>query len=112
MEPTFMTLAAPQPSGDDEAREYIITWYAGQIPDDAVSSSYHPSVGEWLADRPLQRAEDATGMLKKQNYETYFLPNKEAREKVNDMEKMVLRYVWGLYCDTDDYFFEQECQGR
>jgi hypothetical protein len=53
IEPIYMTIIASPPRGDDEGKECLITWYAGQIPEDAVSNSYHLLVGEWLADRPV-----------------------------------------------------------
>jgi len=57
MEPIYMTITASQPkrtrSGQarDEGREYLTTWYVGQIPEDAVSISYR-AVGK-LADRQI-----------------------------------------------------------
>ena len=53
IEPICMTITASQPSGDDKGIEYLITWFAGQIPEDAVSSSYDTLLDKWLADGPM-----------------------------------------------------------
>jgi hypothetical protein len=56
-EPIYMTISASQPRGNDEGTEYLVTWFAGQIPEDVVSSSYHITLWlinhKWLADRPM-----------------------------------------------------------
>jgi len=59
IEPIYMTIAASQPSGNDTGTEYLITWFAGQIPEDAI-------------------AEVGTRMLDEQSYQTYLLSNEEA----------------------------------
>jgi len=50
-------------------------------------------------------------MPDEQHYQTFLLSNDEARERVSDVGKKVLRHVWKIYCVTDDYFYKQE-QGR
>ncbi|KAF8970681.1 hypothetical protein BDZ97DRAFT_1790492 [Flammula alnicola] len=87
IEPIFMTLSSWQPrrtrTGQlkDSGGEYLTTWYAGQIPEDAVP-------------------ETGTGMPDEQNYQSHLLPFDEALKMVWGAEERVLRYVWAVYLDT------------
>jgi ADP-ribose pyrophosphatase YjhB (NUDIX family) len=95
MEPIYMTITASPPrrasTGQlrDAGREYLTTWYVGQIPEDAVR-------------------EVGTGMPDEQNYESHLLPYEEALQRVWGSEKMTLRYAWAVYCNTLQQLCEVE----
>ncbi|KAF8955371.1 hypothetical protein BDZ97DRAFT_1595983, partial [Flammula alnicola] len=86
-EPVYLTLTACQPKTkcnaelQDGGKEYLITWYAGQIDE--------------KADRLT-----GIGMHNEQHYQSYLLPYDQALEKVSASEKMVLQYTWALYVRT------------
>ncbi|KIM41860.1 hypothetical protein M413DRAFT_445070 [Hebeloma cylindrosporum] len=94
-EPIYMTITASQPSRTragqlrDLGREYLTTWYVGQIPEDAV-------------------AETGTGMPDEQNYQSHLLSFEEAFEKVWGSERRALRYAWQVYCWTYQHFHPQD----
>jgi len=49
-------------------------------------------------------------MPDEQNYETHLLSYEEASRKVWGAERMALYYAWEVYCETLNYFHQQEQQ--
>ncbi|KAG6883633.1 hypothetical protein C0993_004985 [Termitomyces sp. T159_Od127] len=69
--------------------EYMTFWYAGQIPPDAVH-------------------ETGTGMPDEQTYTSYIVTYEEAMNRLQGLERRVLRYVWTIYLYTLDVYRELE----
>ncbi|KAG6876565.1 hypothetical protein C0993_002273 [Termitomyces sp. T159_Od127] len=69
--------------------EYMTSWYAGQIPlpPDAVH-------------------ETGTGMPDEQTYTSYIVTYEEAMNRLQGLERRVLRYVWTTYLYTLDVYRE------
>ncbi|CAA7262029.1 unnamed protein product [Cyclocybe aegerita] len=86
-EPVFMSLTSWRPrrrrNGTMEryGGEYLTTWYAGMIEEDAV-------------------AETGTGMPDEQDYQSHVLPFDEAERLVFGVERQILFYVWEMYIET------------
>ncbi|KAF5325952.1 hypothetical protein D9611_001018 [Ephemerocybe angulata] len=68
----------------DHGGEYLITWYLGSIPENAVR-------------------ETGTGMPDEVDYVSHLLTFEEARERVPPAERRVLNWAWRVYCDTLHY---------
>jgi len=87
-EPMYVTLTSWHPrrrrNGVVEVHggEYLTMWYAGQISEEATP-------------------REGTGMPDEQNYKSHLLTIEEALDQLWDAEKLVLAYVWRIYCNTE-----------
>jgi len=92
-EPIFVTLMSWLARKHREGGEYIISWYVGQIPEDAVR-------------------ETNTGMPDEKNYVSYLLGIDDAIPRLCMQERSVLEYVWHEYCQTLEWRHRLSIQQR
>jgi len=98
IEPIFISLSSWQPKRArpgriDNGGEYLITWYAGRIAENAVQ-------------------QKGTGMPDEQNYESHLLSIEDALSRVSGGERKVLRYAWEIYCFTLTEFERQRLEAE
>jgi hypothetical protein len=102
-EPIFITLHQWRPrkyrdgAYKDHGGEYLTSYYAGQIPQDAVSNSIIPL-------NPFscmcQIHEEGTGMPDEKNYKSHLMSIDTALGLLHHPEDKVLRYAWALWKRT------------
>jgi len=78
----------------DSGGEYLVFWYIGQIPADAIR-------------------EEGTGMPDEQNYTSYLLSAEEALQKrLSPLEKRIIHYACTVYMDSLNHDARLEAESQ